>query len=294
MNAVSGDQPGVTIPDYVPVTAILVTHNSQGVVERAMSALLAGSEVPHRIIVVDSGSDDLSYLASLSFGRSDGKVITAGANVGFCVGNNLGLPLAEPADDVLLLNPDAFVSPAFLRDSRAFLAQDPQIGAIGPKLCGFDLATDTVTGLIDSAGVFQTGWGRFRDRGQREPDHGQYDQTQDAVALCGAALLLRRSALDQVLLSDQIFDPAFFMYKEDIDLAIRLQRAGWRTVYFPQATVLHCRGWKADRGAMPAWTRRRSLINEWRIWLRGWTPNQSRWRALPYLIAKSVAVLVGA
>jgi len=293
MNAVSGDQPGVTIPDYVPVTAILVTHNSQGVVERALSALLAGDEVPHRIIIVDSGSDDLAYLGDLGFGPSAGKVVTAGANVGFCVGNNLGLPLAEPADDVLLLNPDAFVSPAFLRDSRAFLAQDPQVGAVGPKLRGFDLATDAPTGLIDSAGVFQTGWGRFYDRGQRERDQGQYDRTEDAVALCGAALLLRRAALDQVLLSGQIFDPAFFMYKEDIDLAIRLQRAGWRTVYFPQATVLHCRGWKPDRRGMLEWTRRRSLSNEWRIWRRGWTPTQSRWRAFPYLLVKTIVVRLG-
>ena len=293
MSAATGDPSGVAVRQYVPVTAILVTHNSQDVVGRALSALLAGDEVPQRIIVVDSGSDDLLYLANLDFGPSAGKMVTAGANVGFCVGNNLGLPLAEPADDVLLLNPDAFVSPAFLRDSRSFLAHNPQVGAVGPKLCGFDLATDAPTGLIDSAGVFQTAWGRFYDRGQRERDQGQYDRTEDAVALCGAALLLRRTALDQVLLSGQVFDPAFFMYKEDIDLAIRLQRAGWRTVYFPQATVLHCRGWKADRRAMPAWTRRRSLVNEWRIWLRGWTPAQSRWRALPYLLTKSIAVLVG-
>jgi len=277
----------------VPVTAILVTHNSERVIQQAVDSLCAGTDVPHRIVIVDSGSSDPSYLADVRFGESDGRIVRPGTNVGFCLGNNLGLRLADEADDILLVNPDAFVLPDFLRRSRQHLADDPSVGALGPKLQGFDIEEGKPNGLIDSAGICQTFWGRFYDRGQREPDHGQYDRSQDVVALCGATILLRRSALDAVLVDGGIFDASFFMYKEDVDLAIRLQRAGWRTVYFPEASVLHCRGWKPNRRSMPRWARQRSLQNEWRLWLRGWTPSQPRWRALPYLTVKTIAVFCG-
>lgn len=289
-----GSTPRTTEAAVVPVTAILVTHNSQAVLARAVRCLQSGAEVPHRIVVVDSGSEDPSYLDGLVFDESEGQVLMAAGNVGFCVGNNLGLGASDGDDDVLLLNPDAFVSPEFLLESRRYLATHPDVGAVGPKLTGFDLATDQPTGLIDSAGIGQSGWGRFFDRGQGRPDQGQYDDPVDAVALCGAAILLRRSALADALVAGQLFDPAFFMYKEDIDLSIRLQRAGWRTVYLGQTTVQHCRGWNPDRALMPRWTKRQSLANEWRLWRRGWTPQQSRWRALPYLVAKTAAVRLGA
>lgn len=276
------------------VTAVIVSFNSQPVLERAVTTLLTGSQPPTAVIVVDNASTDTTYLDRLQGAFPSVRLLMLAENVGYCVGNNLGLGLAAHDDDLLLLNPDAFVSSTFVEQASAALRRDPSLGAVGPKMMGADPSDGQPTGLIDSGGIFQTRWGRFYDRGQGEVDKGQCDETDlDVVALCAAAVLVRREALDDVTRGQSLFDPRFVMYKEDIDLSFRLRRAGWRTAYDGGLEVLHCRGWNPDRRAMPARARRRSLMNEWRLWRRGWTPERRRAAALPYLVAKSIAVALG-
>jgi GT2 family glycosyltransferase len=60
-------------------------------------------------------------------------------------------------------------------------------------------------------------------------------ETRDVDWAMAAALLVRREALDEV----GLFDEEFFIYSEETDLLLRLRRAGWRTQYFPQVTVVH-------------------------------------------------------
>jgi N-acetylglucosaminyl-diphospho-decaprenol L-rhamnosyltransferase len=276
------------------VSVVIVSFNSELVLSRAVSSLLGGTVLPRRIVVVDSGSRNGSYLDTVAAISERIEVVRLDHNAGFCRGNNIGLAHLAADDDVLLLNPDAFVGRRFLADAASVLKADPAIGAVGPKLSGADAHSGTATGLIDSAGIAQRWYGRFYDRGMGEPDHHQYDTgPEDVVALCGAAVLLRRKALEDVRVDDGLFDESYFMYKEDIDLSFRLRRAGWRTVYDPRLTVLHCRGWQRDRQAMPAWARQRSIANEWRLWRDGWTPERSRWPAVPYLALKSAAVMLG-
>jgi GT2 family glycosyltransferase len=60
-----------------------------------------------------------------------------------------------------------------------------------------------------------------------------------------------------------LFDPRFFAYLEDVDLAWRAQRAGWRCLYAPEARVLHHTS--ATAGAGSAFKQR--LIGRNKIWL---------------------------
>ena len=280
--------------DAAEVTAVLVSYNSGLVLSRAVAALEAGSRRPASIVVVDNASIDHQYLDELERTHPRVDLLRLSDNTGYCEGNNRGLQRARDRNHVLLLNPDAFVSATFIEQAVGVLEQDPSIGAVGPKLLTANQANGEPTGRIDSGGIFQTRLGRFYDREQGAPDQGQCDEEDlDVTALCAAAMLIRREALDYITRSSPLFDPRFVMYKEDLDLSFRLRRAGWRTVYDGSMEVLHCRGWSPDRQAMPAWARRRSLANEWRLWRRGWTPERGRLGALPYLVAKSVAVAVG-
>jgi GT2 family glycosyltransferase len=63
--------------------------------------------------------------------------------------------------------------------------------------------------------------------------HG--DQAREVDWVMGAALVLRREALDEV----GLFDEEFFLYSEEVDLQFRLREAGWDVHYFPEATVVH-------------------------------------------------------
>lgn len=78
-----------------------------------------------------------------------------------------------------------------------------------------------------------------------EKDLGQYDEPRDIFWGTGAALLLRRSALDKVGLLDERFE----MHMEEIDLCWRLQRAGYRIRVQPASEVYHIGGGSLRRGS---------------------------------------------
>ena len=89
--------------------------------------------------------------------------------------------------------------------------------------------------VINNVGSFLHLPGYAADRGYQEPDIGQYDEPEDVFLMCGAAVGLRTAALEEV----GVFDDDFFMYYEDTDLSWRLQAAGWRIRYAPDAVVRH-------------------------------------------------------
>jgi hypothetical protein len=78
-----------------------------------------------------------------------------------------------------------------------------------------------------------------------EVDRGQYDDARDVFWATGAALLLRRSALNEV----GLLDPRFEMHMEEIDLCWRLQRAGYRVRVNPTSTVYHIGGASLPQGS---------------------------------------------
>jgi GT2 family glycosyltransferase len=216
-------------------------------------------------------------------------------NLGFCAANNLGGRLLPPTDYVLFLNPDAVVGPGFVSRAVAVLEAHPRAAALNPKLVQIDADTLEPTGRIDCAGVFQTWYGRSYDRGQGEIDDGRYDgPPEDVPALCAAAMLCRRAALDSVAPDGRVFDEAFFMYKEDVDLSYRLHAAGWDLLHVPELVVGHVRGAHAVAADPLARRRlrRRSLSNDWRVWRKGLMPAHRRAAMLGYLLAKTIRVRV--
>lgn len=98
-------------------------------------------------------------------------------------------------------------------------------------------------------------------------------------------MLCRAQALDEASLHPgAIFDASFFMYKEDIDLSLRLRAKGWRIVLAPELLCHHGRGWQGRRTASYR-ARYLSVRNELRICLR------HRLRGLPYSLAKFLYVV---
>ena len=67
-------------------------------------------------------------------------------------------------------------------------------------------------------------------------------------------------------------DPAFFLYKEDIELCLRLRAAGWHLLYQPALRALHCRGWQSERQAVPWSLRLTAAANEIRLYCRHPSP----------------------
>lgn len=210
------------------VSVVVLTWNGAAYVEACLAALLAqASEATLEVLVVDNGSTDGT--AGLVARQFPGvRLIRHERNLGFSAGNNAGLRAAG-GEVLVLLNQDTVVHPGWL---AALLAafDDPAVGIAGCKLL-------YPNGTIQHAGGFIYGPCADADHhGRGAPDDGRFDQAADAEFVTGAALAIRRAAMEQIGLLDEGFSPAYY---EDIDWCYRARAAGWRVRYVPGAVVTH-------------------------------------------------------
>ena len=233
-----------------PVAVVVVSWNAARFLPDCLDSLLALERPPAEIVVVDNASTDgAAALVRKDYGQA--RLIEAGDNLGFCRANNVGIA-ATRAPFVLVLNPDTRLDAAFLeRLLPAFEAGDVGIA------CGKLLRFDGVT--LDSCGQRLSRSRQPIDRGYGERDVGQFDRAEEVFGACGAAALYRREMLDHVAdPGGQVFDEAFFAFYEDLDLAWRARRAGWRAVYRPDAVGRHHRGGSATERSR--WRRFASML----------------------------------
>ncbi|MCF8055189.1 MAG: glycosyltransferase family 2 protein [Desulfocapsa sp.] len=229
------------------VAAIVVSHNSSPCLDRCLHGLATQEHACDEIVLVDSGSTDRQYLSILKKKYSFQLVLAE--NIGFSKANNLGVEkIPVTMDFVLFVNPDVFLPSDFIKKALHICAGDPKIGVVSGKLLAYNLDRDASTGRIDSTGIRRKWYGRWYDRGQGEADVGQYDEPETMAALCGALLFCRQGALQS--LQSPVFDPDFFLYKEDIELSLRLAKRGWKLLYHPDLSAYHCRGWQNERRVM--------------------------------------------
>jgi N-acetylglucosaminyl-diphospho-decaprenol L-rhamnosyltransferase len=232
------------------VAVVIVTYNSSRVLSHCLTALEQQSRQPDQVVIVDSGSGDTEYLKCVDVSTIK-SVVVLESNVGFSVGCNIGWNLSRDYDFVLFLNPDAFLTPDFLEDALWYMEEDAnkKVGMLTGTLLGYSIQLDRPTGLIDSTGVMHTWYGQSIDRDQGESTAmlEKYQHPNSVPAICGAVLLARGASLDAIAEQNVLFNPDYFMYKEDIDLSWRAFRAGWTLIHHPGLTAYHCRGWKGRR-----------------------------------------------
>jgi GT2 family glycosyltransferase len=185
------------------------------------------------VVVVDNGSTDGS-VDDWAIRHPDVRLVQNRANLGYAGGVNRGLVDLDGVDAVALINSDAFVEPGWLTPLADALDADPAVGAASPKILFADRLEDGHPVINNVGNELSATW-EPRDRGYDEVDIGQYDEPEDVWGWCGAAVLLRTRYLEEV----GRFDERLFMYAEDVDLAWRGARRGWRYRYVPTSVVHH-------------------------------------------------------
>jgi GT2 family glycosyltransferase len=243
------------------VCAAVVTFNSARYICRCLEAVLRQQGVRLEIVVVDNASTD-GTAAALGGFRGRLRVIRCDRNLGFAEAQNRAIR-ATAADWVLTLNPDVLLRPGFIRALVEAGQADPEAGAvcgkllsIGPGFVPLDEAR------IDSTGICFSPALRHFDRGWGEPDRGAYANPEYVFGASAAAALYRRAMIDDVSIGGDFFDPDFFVYREDADVAWRAQLLGWRTLYTPAAEAFHVRSvTPANRRSQPAIVNMHSVKN---------------------------------
>jgi GT2 family glycosyltransferase len=199
--------------------AILVAYRNTDALRGALTMLRGELE----LLVVDNDADDRAKDVVAGAG---GTYVTTGSNIGFAAAVNLGLD-RRAGRDVLLLNPDARVSPDTIDALHQALRADRSLCAVAPCLVGDDGLQQRVEWPIPSPrGEWVKAFRLQRFFPARE------------TFLVGAVLMLRSEALDEV----GGFDERFFMYAEECDWQLRAQRRGWRVRIVEDLVAEHSGG----------------------------------------------------
>jgi len=223
------------------VDVVAVTYNSAAFLPEWCDAMRSQHRARLRITIVDNASTDGSADLAADL-LSGARVVRNPANEGFGRGANRGIATGS-SPYVLVCNVDTTPSPDFIAVLADALDAHPQ----GGTACG-KLLLDP--GTIDSTGLQPYAPRLFEDRGHREPDDGRYDVAGEVFGASGALALYRRTMLDRIRVAGAVFDPDYFLYWEDIDLAWRARVAGWSAWYEPGAIAVHRRGSALGRGAV--------------------------------------------
>lgn len=236
----------MTIPD---LSIIVVAYNQPALLRATLRSIEAHTQaIAYETIVLDNASPDrgvgelLHEFPSVQFVCSD-------HNRGFAGANNLGIRRSS-GRYVALLNPDTLLTDDALSALVAWLEVNPQAGAVGPKLVQPDGTAQPYSyGAAPSPlYLLRRVWSHLRGTYMHEW-HGEAAQRVDWVA--GTCLVVRRQALDAV----GPLDEQFFMYFEDVDLGLRLNRAGWPVYWLPSIAITHIGGGSVGAHSSPHYDR---------------------------------------
>ncbi|CAA9334063.1 MAG: N-acetylglucosaminyl-diphospho-decaprenol L-rhamnosyltransferase [uncultured Frankineae bacterium] len=231
-----------------PLRVVVVTFSPGPALPEFLRSLRTATTTPHEVVLADNGSDDGVPEAAVG---PDTRLLRTGGNLGYGRAANLGAS-GFGGDWLVVANPDVVWTPGALDELLAAGRRWPRAGCLGP-------AIRTPDGrLYPSARAFPslgrgTGHALFGWWWPANPWTRSYRaETGSPVEgttgwLSGACMLLRREAFESVA----GFDPAYFMYCEDMDLCARLAQAGWLNVYVPSAVVTHLGGHATSRAAGP-------------------------------------------
>ncbi|HET7096122.1 MAG TPA: glycosyltransferase family 2 protein [Casimicrobiaceae bacterium] len=220
-----------------------------GVVRSVALALIDNSEDPKI-------AEDVIRLGKKRFGDSGVQLhfLHGHANIGYGIAHNLMLN-GTGADYQLVLNPDVDVAPDAIINAIRWLDAHPEVGALAPAVTKPDGTPDFLCKrypavfdllLRGFAPALLRRWFRKRlDRYDMRDviDPAKNEPVRDVPVMSGCCMLVRRKAID----TTGGFDPKFFLYFEDFDWSVRLNKVT-QTAYLPSFQVIHHGGGAARKG----------------------------------------------
>lgn len=273
--------------DQIDISIVIVSFNTREVLRESLESIAREQgTLSTEIFVVDNNSRDESVeMVEREFPHV--TVIRSAVNLGFGAANNVALERAR-GRYLVLLNSDAFLCPESLRLSVEKMDADKSVGLAGGRLVGRDQSWQPSArmfpSILSDLKVMTGLAGKF----PKSKFFGSFDRTwadpmeaAEVDWVPGAYSIIRREALEQV----GFFDPAFFLYSEEVDLCLRIQRAGWKIMYWPEIVVIHIGGESSRQiktlemssaGAqLIRWRMRSTLLyyrkhHGWQVWLAKW------------------------
>ena len=227
------------------VSIVITNHNTKDLLLECISSLLKSiKERSYEVIVVDDASNDGSADA-VRERFPQVKVVVNDKRLGYVKSNNIGI-MASSGKHVMSLNSDTVVPGGSVDKLIRFMDENPDVGAVGPKLLnsngsvqlqgrrGFPTPLNSLFYFSGLSRIFP----KNRLMGGYLLTYLDDKTAAEVDSLCGAAMVVRREAIDKVGLMDE----SYFMYGDDIDWCYRIKQAGWKIYYLPEAEIIHYGG----------------------------------------------------
>jgi GT2 family glycosyltransferase len=250
VNRLSGP---LSLPD---VAGVVVNRDGGDALFAAIRSLQKQRGVDLSIVVVDNASLPAER-ERLAREAPEARIVVFSENRGFAGAANEGIARTR-APFLLLVNNDAVLAPDYVARLAARLGLDNRLAAVQ----GLVLTADGAR--VDSAGLEWNGRGEAVPVLSGAPAAAAPKDAFEISGVSATAALYRREALEEVAAQGQVFDNAFFAYYEDVDLSLRLARAGWRFACDPAAVARH----------------EGSLTSRRTPWRRAFWTARNRWRTL--------------
>ena len=242
------------------LSIIIVSWNVRELLQRCLASLTRGSTATDEglftlpgghtfdVWVVDNASIDGSADV-VRAGFPGARLLVNDRNPGFAAANNRAIARSA-GRYVLLLNPDTEVVDEALTALLRYMDAHPEVGVAGPQLRFPDGRLQSsrrrfptpLTGFLEST-LLQQWFPRNRWLGRYYMQDKADDATTEVDWLMGAALMVRRAAIEQAGLLDE----GYFMYSEEMEWCRRIKAHGWRAVYLPAATIIHHEGRSSEQ-----------------------------------------------
>lgn len=247
------------------VSIVIVSFNSGPLLIECVLSALAASP-PCEVIVSDNGSTDCSVepLTELAEHEPRLKVLRNRRNLGFAKANNAALPFAT-GEYLLFLNPDCLIARETIARTLKALREVPRAGMAGCLIRNPDgsieencrRAIPTPRRLL----------GRLLDTNLDRSATGDADAPVEAIS--GAFMLVRREIIDRV----GAFDESYFLHWEDLDLCLRVRRAGHALLFVADVEVIHFKGRSSFRRPLRVeWHKHAGLVRFMQNHYFAWCP----------------------
>lgn len=224
------------------VSIVIVTYNARDYACRCIQSIFEHTqELEYEVIVVDNVSQDgTPDTVAAEFPAV--RLICQQLNVGFAAGVNRGVSESR-GEAVVILNPDTLLLDNALLPMWRHLKENPEIGVLGPKLLDEDGSVQLscrrfpgfASGLFNRYSLLTRLFPGNRFSAEYLMSDWDHSQAREVDWVSGACWMVPRRAFDCI----GGLDEGYFMYIEDVDFCQRAHRAGWKVVYFPQASLVH-------------------------------------------------------
>jgi len=228
----------------VDLSVSIVNYNTRDFALGLVQSLIDNTHRTNmEIFIVDNNSKDGSVEA-ISMEYPQVKVIANQNNLGFAAATNKVIKTSR-GRYVVLFTTDTVVSPGAMDTLVEFMDQNPQAGAVGPKILNPDGSIQTSGKTFPTPVValaVTSGLGRLFPNNRVFHKYylptDEYQRFHEVDQLSGACMLVRRETIEDVGLLDE----GFFIYCEDVDWCRRMRQRGWKLYYAPQSHITHHKG----------------------------------------------------